>query len=247
MNNSSNEVNYIHSPETHNFSAARQILPFLLGLKQINSVLDVGCGTGTWLAIAKELGVLQILGIDGTNLTASDLKIPYDNFLRRDLTAPLDLNKKFDLLLCLEVAEHLPMENAEAFIDTLTQHSDFIIFSAAIPGQGGQDHLNEQWPGYWQKLFEKKEYYPSEILRDKFWNNKEVEWWYKQNMFIYAPKAVLTALNLPIADEVRAIVHPELLTEKLQFMDKLYGDVVEEVRNPGFRKAFKRLLKSIIN
>ena len=179
VNHSSNPVNYKHDPAVHNFSAARQILPFLLKLKTTNSILDIGCGIGTWLAVAKELGVRETLGVDGVDLNEAELKIPAENFIKQDLTAPIILNKKFDLLLCLEVAEHLPAEYAKILIDTLTQHSDFIIFSAAIPGQGGQNHLNEQWPGYWQNLFLSNGYYPSELLINTFWNNDEVEWWYR--------------------------------------------------------------------
>ena len=44
-------------------------------------------------------------------------------------------------------------------VATITKHGDAVLFSAAIPGQGGQDHLNEQWPEYWQKKFEVNGYY----------------------------------------------------------------------------------------
>jgi SAM-dependent methyltransferase len=231
----------------HNFSAARQILPFLLKLKTTNSILDIGCGIGTWLAVAKELGVKEVLGVDGVDLNDDELKIPAQNFIKQDLTTPIVLNKKFDLLLCLEVAEHLPGEYAKTLIDTLTLHSDFIIFSAAIPGQGGQNHLNEQWPDYWQNLFLNKGYYPSELLINTFWNNDDVEWWYRQNILIYAPKEVLSRLDLPVSNTIKSIIHPELFKEKLQLIDKLNGVIEQEVWKPTFKSALKRLIKSIIN
>jgi 2-polyprenyl-3-methyl-5-hydroxy-6-metoxy-1,4-benzoquinol methylase len=65
------------------------------------------------------------------------------------LIQPLDLEKEFDLVVSLEVAEHLPASAADQFVNTLVKHGKKILFSAAIPGQGGQDHLNEQWPDYW--------------------------------------------------------------------------------------------------
>jgi 2-polyprenyl-3-methyl-5-hydroxy-6-metoxy-1,4-benzoquinol methylase len=237
---------YKHDPAIHNFSAAKQILPFLFKLKHFNSVLDVGCGTGTWLAIAKELGINEFLGIDGINLNQEELKIPMNNFINCDLTSPINLNKKFDLLLCLEVAEHLPPENAGTFVEELTRHSDFIVFSAAIPNQGGQNHLNEQWPDYWQKLFFKNGYYPSEIIRNYFWDNKDVEWWYKQNIIIYASKSMLSSLNLVVSENVKSIVHPALFNEQLDIIGKLHDIIQKELWSPSFKKSIKNLIKSII-
>jgi len=241
-----NKVNYKHDPGIHNFSAARQILPFLLKLNPVTSILDVGCGTGTWLAIAKELGIEDFLGIDGANLKQEDLKISVSNFINCDLTAPVNLNKKFDMVICLEVAEHLAETNASAFVEMLSLHSDFIVFSAAIPGQGGQDHLNEQWPDYWQKLFLEKGYYPSEILRDYFWDNKDIEWWYRQNIIIYAPKSILTSFNLPISEEVKSIIHPDLFKEKLHIIERQSSFIQKEMSNPPLKTALKNLIKSII-
>jgi cyclopropane fatty-acyl-phospholipid synthase-like methyltransferase len=231
----------------HNFSAAKQILPFLLSLKKVQSILDIGCGTGTWLKTALDFGVKDILGIDGVEIDQKELKISADQFINQDLTSAINLNRHFDMLLCLEVAEHLPEEYAKTLIDTLTAHSDFIIFSAAIPNQGGQNHLNEQWPDYWQKLFLSKGYYPCDLLRNVFWNNKEVEWWYKQNMLIYAPKPVLINLNLTISEDVRSLIHPELFKEKLAIIDKMHVTIENEVWKPKFKSALKRLIKSIIN
>jgi SAM-dependent methyltransferase len=241
-----NQINYKHDPVIHNFSAARQILPFLLELKSVTSIIDIGCGTGTWLATARELGVEKILGIDGVNLNQDDLKIPIDNFINCDLTTPINLNTKFDMLFCLEVAEHLPELNATAFVEMLTYHSDFIVFSAAIPGQDGQNHLNEQWPDYWQKLFFKYGYYPSEILRNYFWSNKDIEWWYRQNIIIYAPEKILTSLSLDISEEVKSIIHPDLFKEKLHIIEKLHTVIQKELWAPSFKSSVKNLIKSII-
>ena len=237
---------YKHDPVIHNFSAARQILPYLLRLKLINSVLDVGCGTGTWLSVAKDLGVSEISGIDGVNLTQSELKIPSNNFIVFNLSQPFNLHKKFDLLICLEVAEHLPESAAITLVDTLTRHSDFILFSAAIPGQGGQNHINEQWPHYWVSLFSSKGYFPCNILNDEFWNNEEVEWWYRQNMVIYGTKGALSSLNLSISEDIHPKIHPALFKEKLDKINELEIFINNEVWHPSFKKSFRNLLKSII-
>jgi SAM-dependent methyltransferase len=238
--------NYIHDAAIHNFSAARQILPCILSLKPVNSILDVGCGIGTWLSVAQELGVTEIKGVDGVDLKASELKIPYDSFIQADLTLPFRLDKKFDLAICLEVAEHLPVSAAGTFIESLTSHSDFILFSAAIPGQGGQNHLNEQWPSYWQDLFRKKNYFPCDILRSRFWNNDQVEWWYSQNTVIYSPAAVIQSLDLPVTESVNSLIHPALFVEKIEKVKYLSGLLEKEVWNPTFKTALKHFIKAII-
>ena len=237
---------YKHDPTIHNFSAAREILPNVLKLKKINSILDVGCGTGTWLSVALELGVKEIAGVDGAALDQTELKIPVGSFKNIDLTRALNLNRKFDLAICLEVAEHLPESASKVLIGTLTDHSDFILFSAAIPGQGGQNHINEQWPDYWQELFATKGYFPCDILRKAFWNNENVEWWYKQNILIYGTKEVLDARNLPVSENIDRIIHPELLAEKINVIDDLNKFIHKEIWHPGLKRSFKNLVKAII-
>lgn len=128
--------------------SAEQIVPILLELIQPQSVIDVGCGTGTWLSVFCEHGIEDIWGVDGDYVQEEALEIPKDRFLSHDLTKPLALDRKFDLAISLEVAEHLPCDSAEAFVDSLTQLAPVILFSAAIPFQGGVGHVNEQWQEY---------------------------------------------------------------------------------------------------
>jgi 2-polyprenyl-3-methyl-5-hydroxy-6-metoxy-1,4-benzoquinol methylase len=113
----------------------------------IRSCVDVGCGTGLWLAVLREKGVERIQGYDGPwVLDTGALAIPSECFSPVDLNKPLDGGTKFDLAMSLEVAEHLAPANSEAFVDTLTKMADIILFSAAVPGQGGAEHINERWP-----------------------------------------------------------------------------------------------------
>lgn len=203
------EVKYIHDEVVHNFSAAREVLPLVIELCKPNSILDVGCGTGTWLKVAQELGISDIQGVDGNYVDRSMLKISTNHFHPHDLNTPFTLDRKFDLAICLEVAEHLLPEAAEDLVSTLTKHSDLILFSAALPGQGGQHHINEQWPSYWQKLFAEAGYEMQDVIRMKIWNNPKIERWYRQNIFLVVNK------NHPMAKgenkEVLSLIHPELL------------------------------------
>jgi SAM-dependent methyltransferase len=177
-------TNYVYTTGVHNLSAPREVVPIALQFVQPKSVLDIGCGTGTWLKVFEENGVSDYLGIDGSVVPDDQLHITPAKFQTKDLSKPIDLGRRFDLVVCLEVAEHLPAQFADTLVNTLTKHADAILFSAAIPGQGGQDHVNEQWPEYWQKKFETRGYYFHDVIRPRIWNNPAVESWYKQNIFL---------------------------------------------------------------
>lgn len=119
------------------------------------------------------------------------LQIPEESFIHFDLTKPFHLNKKFDLVVSLEVAEHLPASCAETFVNTLTSHGSVILFSAALPFQGGHNHFNEQWAEYWAALFKQKGYEVIDCIRREVWWNPRVDWWYAQNILIYADQNYL--------------------------------------------------------
>jgi SAM-dependent methyltransferase len=170
--------------------SAKAIVPLVLELVKPRSVIDIGCGTGSWLAVFRESGVDDVIGVDD-DVDRDLLTIPHETFLARDLSQPLALDRSFDLALSLEVAEHLPESSAEWFIESLTALAPVVLFSAAIPGQGGVHHVNEQWPEYWAERFARKGYVPVDCLRRKVWANEAVDWWYAQNMIVYVERAHL--------------------------------------------------------
>lgn len=208
------EVKYVHTERMHNTIAATEILPYIFKFKNVESTLDVGCGNGSRLKAAKNLGVQEVMGLDGIQIAESEMNIESSEFCKKNLTSIFDLGKKYDLLISLEVAEHLPESAANTFIKSLTNHSDCILFSAAIPGQGGQYHVNEQWPNYWNKKFIENGYEAYDVLRNHFWNNKKVFWWYKQNMILYVKKNSGLMNNFLPDVDVSAIVHPDLYNKK---------------------------------
>ena len=134
------------------------------------SVVDFGCGNGSWLRVFEELGVNDILGIDLVKLNDNDLLIKQDNIIVRDLSNKINLDRQFGLVICLEVAEHLSDKNSDNLIDNLCTHGDVILFSAAIPGQGGQYHKNEQWHTYWEAKFNQRGYLSYDIFVPLFDN-----------------------------------------------------------------------------
>jgi SAM-dependent methyltransferase len=165
--------------------SAKEVIPLVLELIQPRSVVDVGCGAGTWLSVFKEFGIDDFLGVDGDWVDKKMLEIPEERFLAFDLTTPLRIDKQFDLVVSLEVAEHLPSECAEMLVESLTRLGPVILFSAAIPFQGGTHHVNEQWPEYWVKFFRERRYFVIDCIRKKIWQNDNVEWFYAQNILMF--------------------------------------------------------------
>ena len=171
------------------------------------TVIDVGCGQGAWLAAAESFGAKKLKGIDGEWVSKEDLLSKNIDFIEANFNKAIPkLNERYDLCISLEVAEHIPEENAKQFIDLLCEASDIVLFSAAIKYQGGTNHINEQWQSYWVDLFRSNGYKCIDCLRGTIWGNRSVEWWYRQNTFLFVgPNNV--SLNL---DALRALVKPIL-------------------------------------
>ncbi|MEG4067957.1 glycosyltransferase [Microcoleus sp. Pol11C2] len=206
-------------------SSAREIIPLLLDLLQPTlpkSVVDVGCGTGSWLAAFHKLGIADCLGIDGDYVDRTLLEIPLNQFKSYDLKQPLQVERKFDLAISLEVAEHLPSTCAEKFVNSLTKLAPVILFSAAVPFQGGVEHVNEQWPQYWAYYFQQNGFAVIDCLRKKIWNNEKVEPWYAQNILIFVKEEYLSKYPRLVNEyqntdlNLLAIVHPKIYFYGLQ-------------------------------
>lgn len=216
-------VKYIHEEDTHNLQSPNIIVSYLVEKFKPGSVVDIGCGLGTFLRVFKELGTKEVIGIDGKWVDRNKLFINTEEFIEADLEAPINLNRTFDLVLCLEVAEHLSERSADTIVDSLTRLGKTIIFSAATHKQGGQNHINEQPFSYWKEKFESRGYIIIDHFRPVFWNEEKVQWWYKQNMFLVVhhsidtgpfqnPKSGFSSENL--------LIHPELYYERLQEYDR---------------------------
>ena len=183
----------------------------VLAAGPLDAVLDVGCGRGVWAAEWQRRGVARVLGVDGDYVSRDALLIPPDCFLATDLAQPFDVGERFALVQCLEVAEHLAPEAAATLIDGLVRHGDLILFSAAIPGQGGEHHVNERSYAYWRDLFAERGYQMYDAVRPVLRNEVHVEPWYRYNAFVYAKatgaarlsaaaRAHLVAATQPVAD-----------------------------------------------
>ena len=133
--------------------SSAQIVLIVLSLFPSHSVVDFGCGVGGWLKEFERNGVADYLGVDGEYVARHLLKIPADRFRPIDLRNVSDLGRGFDLACSLEVAEHLPEDRAKSFLSAaLVKAAPVVLFSAAIPLQGGTEHVNEQWQSYWGEI-----------------------------------------------------------------------------------------------
>ena len=188
------------------YAATRMAEAVLAALPGIASVVDVGCGAGTVLRAFHDCGVAAVQGCDAAWVDAGRLAIPAEHFMVVDLSRPFTpLGRRFDLAISLEVAEHLTRQRAPLFVGELCSLADVVLFSAAIPGQGGVGHVNEQWQSYWAGLFQEHGRRCYDVLRPQLWDDPGVPPWYKQNALLFSARE----LPLPEATGMLDVVHPE--------------------------------------
>lgn len=221
------------------------IVPSLLEWVRPQAVVDVGCGVGSWLAVFQQHGVSNVLGLDGAWVDRSLLEIAADKFLVTDLASPVTLDRVFDLALSLEVAEHLPAKAAAGFVASLVGLSPVVLFSAAVPGQGGVEHVNEQWPQYWRDLFARHDYALIDI-RAHFWSHQAILPWYRQNMLLFVDRSwlpaypALQALHAGAAAVPLDMVHPDMFRLRIaQYENQVKR--LSDARNVPARQAIAAL------
>lgn len=198
-------IDYDHTKNPHHLAGPKAAISLIFAEERPNSIIDIGCGTGTWLKAALECGINDVSGLDG--IVPSQIHIPRSMIQQIDFTRPFDIGRRFDIAICLEVAEHLAKEVASDFVSSIIRHSDRVLFSAAAPDQPGQHHVNCQWPEYWQALFNSHGYACDDTIRWRLWACDEIEPYYRQNMFW----AIHQPTNAGKEPRLKRVIHPEML------------------------------------
>lgn len=178
--------------------SAHVVLPLVVKACSINSVLDIGCGTGPWLSVAHSLGLQDIAGVDGNYVDRSLLLFETAQFTPCDISKPFDVGRSFDLVQCLEVAEHVPSACARTLVSNIVRHGRLVMFSAAVPGQGGENHINEQPYEYWRDQFVAHDYRLFDFVRSQVAENREVEPWYRYNLMLFAHDSLIHQLPMEV-------------------------------------------------
>ena len=175
--------NFFKKISKGSLNSALVIVPLVIEKFNPTSVIDFGCGTGAWLNVFKKFGINEVLGIDGSFFDSCSLS--ENEYKIFDLSNKINLNKKYSISMSLEVAEHIPEKSADLFVENLANHSDTIFWSAATPGQGGDNHINEQPHSYWIEKFYKLGYKSDENFKELFSKSSQVEFWYRKNIILF--------------------------------------------------------------
>lgn len=170
--------------------SAAQFVDIILKYYTPASVVDIGCGAGLYLQEFQRRGIRDILGVDGSPAAAAEFLLEKDKLIIFDLAKKYKFAKKYDLGLCLEVAEHLPEGEADTLVETIINASNNIIFTAAVPGQGPRSigHINEQPHSYWIKKFQQRNFHYLEPRTEEMKKKMEAQgvvWWLVNNLMIF--------------------------------------------------------------
>jgi SAM-dependent methyltransferase len=193
-------------------ASAGRVLRHVLDIIKPDHAVDVGCGPGTWMRVLSELHDCEVIGVDGDYVPPSRRELPPESFIEHDLLQPLRLDRHFDLALSLEVAEHLPASRSRGFVRDLTGLAPVVIFSAAPPGQGGVNHVNEQWPTYWIDVFAEQGYEFHDLIRPRIWNDNAIAYCYRQNILVFAEAGFRGFAPEPTPSIVD-VAHPDLVSQ----------------------------------
>ena len=200
------------------------------------SVLDAGCGRGAWLQGCEELGCEDLTGFDGSSwLDQSKMPSSKIRFKSINLNNIFSIEKKVDLTISLEVAEHLEPKKSRQFVECLTTTSDVILFSAAFKYQGGTDHINENKHSYWAKIFDSYDYKVYDIFRPHFWSDERIGFWFRQNTFLYIKK------DSELAEKFNKLNITEI--KNIDFMDCIHPNLYEH--KCGQELSFRIYAKNI--
>lgn len=199
--------------------SARKMLDYLFAVYRPETVVDFGCGHGAWLDAAHQLGAKRVIGYDGEWVDRERLVSSAIEFHVIDFRSATAVETRADMAISVEVAEHFGHEFADRFVAMIARSADLVVFGAAIPGQGGVDHVNERYPSYWTARFDAAGFDVVDFFRPHFWHDEDIEYWYRQNTLLFVRRARIGDYpwlgGLERNPALIDVVHPKLLARKL--------------------------------
>lgn len=214
-------------------SSAAVLAPLLLSLFQVRSAVEVGCGTANLLAALSRLGVPDVLGLCGPDDPPDLMRVAPDRLRAWDLGQLAPLGRRFDLACSIEVGEHIAAERAEQFVALLVAAAPVVLFGAAITGQGGPGHVNEQRQAWWAARFARHGYVPVDCIRAAIWGTPGLEWYYAQNLLIYCTPDMVPPGHAPVTSALYLnLVHDRVMQPLLRGPDSI-GSATRALRRDG--------------
>jgi len=180
---------YRESVEGPALRSASRIAATIVDDLSATHIIDVGCGTGALLEALRDRGC-RVHGLEYAEAALKYCRARRLDVAKFDLERDVHTDARtFDVAISMEVAEHLPERAADRYVDMLTRLAPVVVLTAAPPGQGGTDHVNEQPPSYWMAKFRERgfghAYEQSQCWRESWKASGEVESWYYENLMIF--------------------------------------------------------------
>jgi glutamate-1-semialdehyde aminotransferase len=200
------------------------VAPHVLDFVEPTSVVHVGCENDVWLHAFAECGVADGWGLVKPGTSISSPTISADRLLSCDVHVPFRCDRKFDLALYLDQAQHINPNTIRSTLDSLTRLAPVVLFTAAAPYQNGREGraVNEQWPDYWLARFAEFDFALIPGLRERLWTNSQVDWRVAQNGMLLASRAFLErhpdmrANTADVRELPHCVVHPRMFLETIQ-------------------------------
>lgn len=214
INNISGVIPAADSISKNKVNPKLHILDIIFDIVSPSSVVEMGCGKAGWLAAARKLGAKEIVGYDIPEIDISERQIRPEEFIPADLSQKIAFEKRYDLAISTEVAEHIPAKKAFNFIENLTLAAPVVLFSASPPYQGGLGHTNENWVEYWNQMFQKLNFQCFDFIRDKVWHKSEIPYYYRQNILVFCEESIAHTFKkhgYSASEDPKSIIHPEML------------------------------------
>lgn len=121
------------------------------------SVLDAGCATGMLVEALRERGV-EATGIDLSSFAIERVHESVRDYCHHGSIAD-ELPARYDLIVSIEVLEHMPVRAAEAAIANFCRHADDVLFSSSPLDYKEPTHVNVHPPEYWAAEFARHGFY----------------------------------------------------------------------------------------